>query len=180
MRRIQALALTVATVVATTIFGTGQPALAADPPGYSDCVGERVHPKATGELLAGGNNYTDWAPNADIYDNDAFKIRAEGSITIDWWGNRVDVAGVSALAPTGWPLAGERQYMLIAKVNTGRVFLQHRSRWYYANQWFPVGANSGCLWYDGTSRGTYFTFSYNDITLNDNGGNARVVVQQWW
>jgi hypothetical protein len=70
-----------------------------------------------------------------------------------------------------------RQFALIAKVNAGTVYRNGRS--YGANQWFAVGADSGCFSYSGPAN-PQLQFGINDPNIGDNGGGPWVRVTQWW
>jgi hypothetical protein len=132
-------------------------------------------------FLARGNYVDTWPARYGIVNEDAFRVLASGTTRIDHWGANKDVRGDQALAPLSWPLPNERQYVLMAKVTTGRVWLDSRWRWYGANQWFPVGADSGCFAYDSLGQGApQLQFGINDPGIGDNGGGPWVTVKQWW
>ncbi|GIJ23143.1 hypothetical protein [Micromonospora lutea] len=131
---------------------------------------------------ARGNHIDAWPAPYGIESLDALRVSATGTTRIDHWGANKNVQGDTALAPAGWPLPGERQYMLIARVTTGYVWHDARERYYVPNEWFPVGANSGCLGIvvfagSGTPK---LQFSINDSKIGDNGGGPSVTVRQWW
>jgi hypothetical protein len=139
----------------------------------------------SGTFAAGGNNFTRFDPPNEMFNNDAFRITAFGTVAINYWGTRKDVAGDSTPADSNWPLPGQNQYMLIAKVDKGEV-ITNRGRRFLPNQWFPVGRDSGCFRYVRTTPITqqdpsaFITLSINDPNIGDNGGYANVNVLQWF
>lgn len=139
-------------------------------------------PQYTAPAVQARGNFIDtWPARYGIVNEDAFRLLASGTTRIDYWGNNKSVWGDQALASAGWPLPYERQYILMAKVTTGRVWLDSRSRWYYANQWFPVGGDSGCFAYDSLGQGApQLQFGINDSNIGDNAGGPWVTVKQWW
>jgi hypothetical protein len=148
-----------------------------------DAQGMRdFQPQYTAPAFQARGNYIDtWWAQYGILNEDAFRITASGTTRIDYWGANKGVWGDPVLAPTGWPLPNENQYILMARVTTGRVWLNSRWRWYDANQWFPVGGDSACLAYDSLSRpAPQLQFGINDPGIGDNGGGPSVTVRQWW
>jgi len=139
----------------------------------------------SGTFAAGGNNFTPFDPPAQMFNNDAFRITAFGSIAINYWGTMKDVGGDPTPADLSWPLPGNNQYMLIAKVDKGEI-VTTTGRRFTANQWFPVGRDSGCFRYVRTSPITFenpsahIILSFNDPNIGDNGGFGNVTVRQWF
>lgn len=173
-------------VCAALVMGT-VPAEAAPANPFSHCAwdaqGQRGYePQYTAPTWQARGNYIDaWRAAYGIAHDDAFRLGAYGTTRVDYWGANKDTAGDPVLAPTGWPLPGERQYVLMARVTTGRVWLANRGRWYSANQWFPVGADSGCLTYDSLGQPSpQLQFGINDTNIGDNAGGPWVAVRQWW
>lgn len=81
----------------------------------------------------------------------------------------------------GWPATDSPKYALVAKVTAGLIWSTRTGRLYHANEWFPVGADSRCVQFQGWNVGIpQLVFSYNDPNLGDNGGGAQVAVKQWW
>lgn len=129
-----------------------------------------------------GNYIEAWQEPFGIVSFDAVRVTATGTTRIDYWGTNKNVQGDHTLAPGTWPLPSERQYALIGRLTAGYVWHDVRSRYYWANEWFPVGADSGCLAVvipagAGTPK---LEFSINDPNLGDNGGGPFVTVRQWW
>ncbi|GIH02251.1 hypothetical protein Rhe02_03180 [Rhizocola hellebori] len=139
----------------------------------------------TNGLAAAGNALTTFTPPAFMLNNDAFRITASGSITVDLWRTSKSVGGDPVPAGAGFPIPGARKYMLIARVNKG-WFMTATGAIYPAGRWFPVGFDSGCLKYSRQSPVTpadpsaFLTFSYNDDNIADNGGAGNVLVRQWY
>lgn len=178
--------------IATLVTAVGAallPAAAAhavdDPTALNNCVAGAPTSFTSGSFAAGGNNFTPFDPPAQMFNNDAFRITATGSIAINYWGTQKDVGGDPTPADLNWPLPGANQYMLIAKVDKGEV-ITDRGRRFTANQWFPVGRDSRCFRYARTSPITaenpsaFLTLSFNDPNIGDNGGHGNVVVRQWF
>ncbi len=183
--RAAAAVLTVSTVLLTGSGTADASSVPVNPISHCgwDAQGKRGYePKYTAPVWQARGNYIDtWPAPYGIENEDAFRLTASGTTRIDYWGANKDVAGDAGIAPLGWPLPGERQYMLMARVTTGRIWLNDRWRWYNANQWFPVGADSGCLAYDSLGqRSPELQFGINDTNIGDNGGGPSVSVRQWW
>ena len=129
---------------------------------------------------AHGNYVNAWSAPSGFYGRDALRIGATGQTRIDFWGAHKSVSGDNDPAGSEFPLPGFNKYMLIGRVDSGRMWLPGLG-WYEANQWFPVGAGTGCLEYNtqGTSQGD-LELSINDSNLGDNAGGPTVTIQQWW
>jgi len=185
-RKVLAVLAALGAVAALMTISTGSAAAAATNPishcGF-DAQGLRGFPaQYTAPAFQARGNYIDtWWARYGILNEDAFRVTASGTTRIDYWGANKDVSGDQALAAFGWPLPNERQYILMARVTTGRVWLNSRWRWYGTNEWFPVGADSGCLAYDSLGQGApQLQFGINDPNIGDNGGGPWVTVRQWW
>ncbi|MEQ4306229.1 hypothetical protein ABNF97_33415 [Plantactinospora sp. B6F1] len=186
-RRGRRLARTLAAV--TAVFTASALAVwpaspaSADPANLNDCRADaRPSYVDVNPWQARGNYIDAWRAPYGIQSLDALRITATGTTRIDYWGANKNVQGDSALAPNGWPLPGERQYMLIGRVSTGYVWHDARGRYYEPNQWFPVGGNSGCLGivvFAG-SVAPALQLGINDPNISDNGGGPYVTVRQWW
>jgi hypothetical protein len=162
------------------------PAGAAHARPIDDCLLEGAARYNSGTFAAGGNNYTRFDTPRLMQNNNAFRITATGTISIDFWGTDKSVNGDAELGDEHFPLPGARRYMLIARVNKGEISVPAGGPRYAAGQWFPVGFDSGCLRYHRATAITpadpsaYLTFAYNDDHIGDNGGRGNVVVRQWW
>ncbi|WP_341717535.1 hypothetical protein QQG74_27275 [Micromonospora sp. FIMYZ51] len=155
----------------------------ADPANLNDCrANSRPSYVDVSSWQARGNYIDAWQAPYGIESSDALQVSATGSTRVDYWGANKNVEGDSSLAPAGWPLPGERQYMLMGRLTTGYVWHDTRHRYYEPGEWFPVGANSGCLGIvifagSGTPK---LQFGINDPNIGDNGGGPYVTVRQWW
>lgn len=148
-----------------------------DAQGMRDFQPQYVSPS----FVARGNYIDSWWARYGILNEDAFRVTATGTTRIDYWGANKDVWGDPVFAGTNWPLPNENQYILMARVTTGRVWLNSRWRWYNANQWFPVGGDSGCFAYESLGQAApQLQFGINDPNIGDNGGGPWVTVRQWW
>jgi len=162
------------------------PAQAAHATPIDDCNADAEPVWNSGDIRAGGNNYTPVASPFKMFHNDVFRVTARGTITIDYWGTRKSVNGDPTTGDSTWPADGERRYMLLAKVDKGKVVFPTRDVEYTAGQLFPVGFDSTCFRYERTTPITSsdpsakLTFSYNDPNLGDNGGAGFVTVRQWF
>ncbi|HZM78686.1 MAG TPA: hypothetical protein VFC19_23415 [Candidatus Limnocylindrales bacterium] len=150
----------------------------------NNCAAGGTESFNSGTFAAGGNNHTRFDLPDAMFHNDAFRITAFGYITIDYWSTRKDVGGDATPAGSDWPKPGVNQYMLLAKVDKGEVFIG-RVR-FRTNEWFPVGRDSGCIRYVRTTPITdenpsaFLTFRFNDPNIGDNGGFGNVRVRQWF
>ncbi|GIH03689.1 hypothetical protein Rhe02_17560 [Rhizocola hellebori] len=180
----------VGTVTAiTAVGGALLPAGAAhaidDVTALNRCTAGAATSFTSPSFAAGGNNNTPFDLPAQMFNNDAFRITATGSIAINYLGTQKDVGGDPTPAPADWPLRGQNQYMLIAKVDRGAV-ITDRGRRFGTNEWFPVGRNSGCFRYvrptpvSDDDPTAVLIFSYNDPNISDNGGFGNIVVRQWF
>jgi hypothetical protein len=174
-----------ATAAAATVM-PASPALAVDDfTALSQCNGGAPASYTSGTFAAGGNNFTRFDLPNQMFNNDALRISAFGTVAINYWGTQKDVGGDPTPADSNWPLPGYNQYMLIAKVDKGEV-ITNRGQRFLPNQWFPVGRDSGCFRYVRTSPITtenpsaFLTLSINDPNVGDNGGYANVTVRQWF
>lgn len=175
--------------VATLLATAGMslvPAEAAHARPIDDCAMELAPRYDSGTIAAAGNDFTRLDPPLKMYNNDAFRIRATGTITIDYWGTRKSVGGDEQTADgTQWLLPGARRYMLLAKVSRGWISVIAGGPSYDAGEWFPVGFDSGCMRYHRAEPITdadpsaFLTFAYNDNNVGDNGGAGSVTVRQW-
>jgi hypothetical protein len=129
---------------------------------------------------AAGNRHTPWPAPAGLEREDALRVVASGTVSIDWWGSNKSIAGELPVAGAGWPAPGLRRYMLIARVTLGAMWVRSTGRIYGPGEWFPVGTDSGCMLFLGPDSGGHLVFSFNDPNLGDNGGGAGVSVRQWW
>jgi hypothetical protein len=184
-RRALALLAAVGTALALVTVSAGPASAATNP--FSRCGFDArgirdFQPQYTAPAFQARGNYIDaWWARYGIVNEDAFRLSASGTTRIDHWGANKSVWGDQALASFGWPLPNENQYILMARVTTGRVWLDSRGRWYNANQWFPVGGDSGCLAYDSLGQpAPQLQFGINDTNIGDNGGGPWVTVRQWW
>ncbi len=175
-----------AIVVAGMTLLPAAPAQAVDDlTAVNRCAGNVAASFASATFAAGGNNYTRFDLPSQMFNNDALRITAFGTVAINHWGTQKDVAGDATPADHNWPLPGHNQYMLIAKVDKGEV-VTDRGRRFLPNQWFPVGRDSGCFRYVRTTPLTpqdpsaFLTLSINDPNIGDNGGYANVNVRQWF
>ncbi|GIJ26103.1 hypothetical protein Vqi01_12650 [Micromonospora qiuiae] len=178
-----ALAAATAVVTASALAILPASPASAEPAHLNDCrTNARASYVDVNSWLARGN-YTDaWRAPYGIRSGDALQISATGTTRIDYWGANKNVEGDPHLAPAGWPLPGERQYMLMGRLTTGYVWHDARNRYYEPEEWFPVGANSGCLGIvrfsvSGTPK---LQLGINDPNIGDNGGGPYVTVRQWW
>jgi len=167
--------------VLAVVVGPTAPA-AANP--LSDCY-DNARPQHGDAAFWGapGNQRTPWAAPAGIQDGDVFQITAHGTVRIDFWGTSKSIAGELPVPGYGsaWPATDSPRYALVGTVTGGAVWSRRTGRIYSANQWFPVGADSGCVQFLGRDVGIpRMLFSYNDPNLGDNGGGAQVHVRQWW
>jgi hypothetical protein len=128
---------------------------------------------------AAGNRHTPWPAPAGLAREDALRVVAWGTITIDWWGTNKSIAGELPVAGAGWPAPGVRRYMLIGRVTVGAMWVRSTGRIYGPGEWFPVGTDSGCMLFLGPDPGRQLVFSFNDPNLGDNGGGAAVSVRGW-
>lgn len=177
-------AATLMTSVSVTLLPIEAAHAVDDPAARDRCVAGDPANFDSGTFAAGGNNHTRFDLPELMFHNDGFRITSFGYITIDYWSTRKDVGGDRTPAPSHWPLPGHNQFMLIAKVDKGEVIVG-RTR-FGTNQWFPVGRDSGCIWYLRTSPITtdnpsaFLTFAFNDPNIGDNGGFGNVRVRQWF
>ncbi len=155
---------------------------AADLDGCYDSTTPRFQDPAP--WSAPGNRHTGWSTPSGVLRGDAFRITATGVVRIDYWGTTKSVAGELPLPPDNgtWPAPDAPRYALIARVTDGEMMVLRNGRFYGQSRWFPVGADSGCLLFNGNSiTGTpHLVFSFNDPNLGDNGGGATVHVRQWF
>ncbi|GIJ26102.1 hypothetical protein Vqi01_12640 [Micromonospora qiuiae] len=181
-------ALAAATVALTTSALAVLPAspAAATPAHVNDCL-TNLRPKYVDvdPWQARGNYFDVWRAPYGLGDGDGLRITATGTTRIDYWGTNKNVEGDPTLAPAGWPLPGERQYMLMARLTSGYVWHHVRNRYYEPEEWFPVGAHSGCLGIrfidvPGGITAPKLQFGINDTNVYDNGGGPFVTVRQWW
>lgn len=104
---------------------------------------------------------------------------------IDYWGTQKAVRGDSTLARVPFPAPGVRQYALLARVTTGRVYVADQG-WSEANQWFRAlgelsTVQGACALYEGANGAPGdIELSFNDSNVSDNGGWANVTIRQWW
>lgn len=184
-RRLLIGAATLMTSVSVILLPVEAAHAVDDDTARNNCASGTIANFDSGSFLAGGNNHTRLDPPSQMFNNDAFRITATGTYTMDYWGTRKDVGGDATTADLGWPLPGFNQFMLIAKVDKGEI-VTSRGRTFAANQWFPVGRDSGCLRYRRTSPITsenpsaFLIFAYNDPNIGDNGGAGSVRVRQWF
>jgi hypothetical protein len=137
---------------------------------------------------ARGNYVDTWLQPSGFINGDAIRLTAPADwYRIDYWGNTRPVRGYSwNHSGTDYPLPGEPQYALMARVTRGRAFVNGRG-WYEANQWFKALGDqedwSGmCVLFDGTGEtpgAARLQTMFNDPNIGDNGGWANVRVQQW-
>jgi hypothetical protein len=173
------------TSVSVVLVPAGAAQAVDDLTAVNNCAGGTTANFDSGTFFAGGNNHTRFDPPSQMLNNDAFRITASGTYTTDYWGTRKDVGGDATTADLNWPLPGFNQYMLIAKVDKGSV-ITSRGRRFNANQWFPVGRDSGCVRYVRTTPisednpSAFLIFAYNDPNIGDNGGAGGVRVRQWF
>jgi hypothetical protein len=176
-------ALMTASAVAVVV-GAGRPALAHNnPPSMAACLGNTIHPNAITHRTISPSAMNDVYPTSYIVEHDTFRIVPTPAAIwykIDVWGTTKSIGGETPVAPSGWPLPGARRYMLIGRVNQGTIWAQNTGTTFVANQWFPVGVDSGCLLYHGPTNGTRITLSVNDPDLWDNWGSPEIWIRQWW
>jgi hypothetical protein len=185
VRKLVIGAATLITSAGVILLPVGAAHAVDDDTARNNCASATPASSDSGTFFAGGNNHTRFDPASQMFNNDAFRITATGTITIDYWGARKDVGGDATTADLSWPLPGFNQYMLIAKVDKGEI-ITSRGRRFGPNQWFPVGRDSGCVRYVRTSPITgenpsaFLIFSYNDPNIGDNGGAGGIRVRQWF
>ncbi len=173
------------TSVSVTMLAAAPAHAVDDFTALNNCTSNAAAGFNSGTFTAGGNNHTRFDLPNEMFNNDAFRLTAFGSVAINYWGTHKDVAGDNTPADSNWPLPGHNQYMLIAKVDKGEV-ITNRGRRFLPNQWFPVGRDSGCFRYVRTTPislenpSAFLTFSINDPNIGDNGGFANINVRQWF
>ncbi|MEV4629372.1 hypothetical protein AB0J90_24230 [Micromonospora sp. NPDC049523] len=182
MRSIRLVLVGALVGVGAVAIGPAAPAAAALP--LENCYNNERPQHGDGAFWsAPGNQHTPWAAPAGIQDGDIFRITASGSVRVDYWGTSKNIVG-ELPAPglgSGWPAPDSPRYALVAKVTAGLIWSTRTGRLYHANEWFPVGADSRCVQFQGWDVGIpQLVFSYNDPNLGDNGGGAQVAVKQWW
>jgi hypothetical protein len=184
-RKVLTGAATLVTAVSVALVPAGAAHAVDDFTALNNCTSNTAASFDSGTFSAGGNNHTPFTLPEQMLNNDAFRITAFGSIAINYWGTMKDVGGdaTPAVGPE-WPRQGSNQYMLLAKVDKGKVIIGRSE--FGPNVWFPVGRNSTCFRYVRTTPITddapsaFLTFSYNDPNIGDNGGFGNVRVRQWF
>lgn len=177
--RIRSVAAAVVAAVVAAV-AAGSPAAAVETP-VGGCYA--TPPLSTPDPAgwsAPGNVHTAWAAPFGLESDDALRVTAYGSVRIDYWGTNKSIAGEPPAAGAGWPAPDAPRYALIAKVTQGSMWVRATRRSYGPHQWFPIGADSGCMLYSSAGPGAQLVFSFNDPNLGDNGGGATVSVRQWW